>query len=53
VTRTPLATVLMLTLTASAATELSVMLPACMISSYLGVFLSRQLSSKSYFGYKE
>ena len=53
VTRTPLATVLMLTLTASAATELSVMLPACMISSYVGVFLSRQLSSKSYFGYKE
>ena len=53
VTRTPLATVLMLTLTASSTTEMSVMLPACMVSSYLGVFFSRLLSDKSYFGYKE
>jgi H+/Cl- antiporter ClcA len=53
VTRTPLATALILSLTASATTELSVMLPACMVSSYLGVYLSQRLSRKSYFQYNE
>jgi len=52
-TRTPLATALILSLSASATTELSVMLPACLVSSYLGVYLSRQISQKSYFSYNE
>ncbi|KAL7527373.1 hypothetical protein ACHAWF_002154 [Thalassiosira exigua] len=51
VTRTPLATVFILALSATKETELSAMLPACLISSYLGVFTSRKLSSKSYFSY--
>lgn len=53
VTRTPLATALILSLSASRTTELSIMLPACLISSYLGVFSSRKLSKKSYFTYNE
>jgi H+/Cl- antiporter ClcA len=53
VTRTPLATALILSLTSSASTELSVMLPACLVSSYLGVYLSRQFSRNSYFQYHE
>jgi H+/Cl- antiporter ClcA len=53
VTRTPLATVFILTLSASRTTELSVMLPACLVSSYLGVYFSRELSKKSYFSYNE
>mmetsp|Transcript_9474 Transcript_9474/g.10834 ORF Transcript_9474/g.10834 Transcript_9474/m.10834 type:complete len:559 (-) Transcript_9474:198-1874(-) len=51
VTRTPLATVLILSLTASAQTELSVMLPGMILSSYLGVYFSSLLSKKSYFSY--
>ena len=51
VTRTPLATALILSLSASAGSELSLLLPAGLVSSYLGVFLSRQLSSESYFNY--
>lgn len=53
VTRTPLATVLILSLTASAKTELSVMLPGMILSSYLGVYFSRLFSEKSYFAYNE
>mmetsp|Transcript_34959 Transcript_34959/g.73742 ORF Transcript_34959/g.73742 Transcript_34959/m.73742 type:complete len:547 (-) Transcript_34959:71-1711(-) len=53
VTRTPLATVLILSLSASSETDLSVMLPASLVSSYLGVFFSRELSTKSYFSYNE
>lgn len=53
VTRTPLATALILSLTASAKTELSVMLPGMILSSYLGVFFSRMFSKKSYFAYNE
>jgi H+/Cl- antiporter ClcA len=53
VTKTPLATALILSLTASATTELSVLLPACLVSSYLGVYLSRQLSRNSYFQYSD
>jgi len=53
VTRTPLATALILSLTASATTELSVMLPGMILSSYLGVYFSRLFSKKSYFEYNE
>lgn len=53
VTRTPLATALILSLTASANTELSVMLPGMILSSYLGVYFSRVFSKNSYFGYNE
>ena len=51
VTRTPLATVLMLTLSASPDTELSKMLPCVILSSYIGVFCSRYISKESYFAY--
>ena len=51
VTRTPLATAFILSLTASATSPLSVMLPACLVSSYLGVFFARRLTRKSYFHY--
>ena len=53
VTRTPLASALILTLTASAATELSVMLPPCLVASYVGVWTSQLFSGKSYFKYSE
>ncbi len=53
VTRTPLATVLMLTLSASPDTELSKMLPCVILSSYMGVFSSRYLSKESYFAYSK
>jgi len=53
VTRTPLATALILSLTASGSTELSVMLPGMILSSYLGVYFSRVFSKNSYFGYNE
>jgi len=53
VTRTPLATALILSFTASAKTELSVMLPGMILSSYLGVYFSRLFSKKSYFAYNE
>lgn len=51
VTRTPLATALILSFTASANTELSVMLPGMILSSYLGVYFSRVFSKNSYFAY--
>lgn len=51
VTRTPLATVLMLALSASPGTELSKMLPCVILSSYIGVFSSRYISKESYFAY--
>ena len=51
VTRTPLATVFMLALSSSSATELSKMLPAVILSSYIGVWFSRFLSTESYFNY--
>ena len=53
VTRTPLATALILSLTASSATALSVLLPACLVSSYLGVYVSRLISRNSYFQYSK
>jgi len=52
-TRTPLATVFILSLLASSTTELSLIIPAGLISSYMGVFVSRQLSRYSYFSYNE
>ena len=51
VTRKPLATTMILCLSASASSELSVMLPACMVASYTGVWVAQFLSSKSYFKY--
>ncbi|KAL7541827.1 hypothetical protein ACHAXR_011260 [Thalassiosira sp. AJA248-18] len=53
VTRTPLATVLMLALSSSSATEISKMLPSVIVSSYVGVWFSRFLSKESYFAYQE
>ncbi|KAK1740415.1 CLC voltage-gated chloride channel [Skeletonema marinoi] len=53
VTRTPLATVLMLTLSASPGTELSKILPCVILSSYIGVFCSRYISKESYFTYSK
>lgn len=52
-TRTPLASALILALTASPSTELSVILPACLISSYLSIYASKWLSKESYFHYHE
>lgn len=51
VTRTPLATVFMLALSAAPTTALSVMLPPVILSSYIGVWFSRFLSKDSYFDY--
>ena len=53
VTRTPLATALILSLSASAVTELSVMLPACLVASYFAVYISQLLSRNSYFKYSK
>ncbi len=53
VTRTPLATALILSFSASSSTQLSVMLPAMIISSYLGVFISRIISRRTYFTYND
>lgn len=52
-TRTPLASALILSLTASSQTDLSVMLPATLVASYLSVYLSRKFSRKAYFDYDE
>lgn len=52
VTRTPLASALILALT-STGTELSLMLPACLAASYVSVWASEFFSSKSYFAYKD
>lgn len=52
VTRTPLATVFMLGLSATACTQLSVLLPPVIIAAYVGVWASRLLSSKTFFPYK-
>jgi H+/Cl- antiporter ClcA len=52
VTRTPLATVLILILSASASTtNLSAMLPAIILASYVGVWTSQLLSKRTYFQY--
>jgi H+/Cl- antiporter ClcA len=51
VTRTPLATAMILSLSAAASAELSVLFPACLVASYLSVYVSQFLSSASYFQY--
>lgn len=51
VTRTPLATIFMLALSAAPTTPLSTMLPSVILSSYIGVWFSRYLSKDSYFDY--
>ena len=53
VTRTPLASSLILCLTASHNTAMSTMLPASLLASYISVWASQYLSSKSYFQYSE
>jgi len=53
VTRTPLATVFMLALSSSAGTELSKMLPSVILSSCIGVWVSRYISKESYFSYSK
>eukprot|EP00966_Prymnesium_polylepis_P002667 61287-Prymnesium_polylepis.2 len=52
VTCTPLATVFMLGLSASASAQLSVLLPPVIIAAYTGVWLSRMLSKSTFFAYK-
>ncbi|KAL3805918.1 hypothetical protein HJC23_007879 [Cyclotella cryptica] len=52
VTRTPLATVVLLTVSAtSLGTQISIMLPSVIVSSYVGVWFSRFLATGSYFRY--
>jgi H+/Cl- antiporter ClcA len=52
-TRTPLASALILAMTASGSTDLSVLLTPLLISSYLSIYVSNLLSKKSYFHYRE
>ena len=51
VTRTPLATVFMLGLSAAYSAHLSVLLPPVIIASYLGVWVSQLLSKETFFPY--
>ncbi|KAL7484663.1 hypothetical protein ACHAW6_010301 [Cyclotella cf. meneghiniana] len=52
VTRTPLATIILLTVSAtSLGTQISIMLPSVIMSSYIGVWFSRFLTPHSYFCY--
>jgi H+/Cl- antiporter ClcA len=53
ITRTPLATCLILALTASSITPLSVILPGALIASYISVFASEKLSKESFFEYSD
>ena len=53
ITRTPLATVLILALTASSVTPLSVLLPGVIMASYISVWASDRLSSESFFSYSD
>mmetsp|Transcript_10985 Transcript_10985/g.19723 ORF Transcript_10985/g.19723 Transcript_10985/m.19723 type:complete len:206 (+) Transcript_10985:841-1458(+) len=53
ITRTPLATVLILALSSSGMTPLSVLLPGVMMASYVSVWVSDRLSSDSFFSYSE
>jgi len=53
ITRTPLATVLILALSSSGMTPLSVLLPGVMMASYVSVWVSDRLSSESFFSYSE
>ena len=51
ITRTPLATCLILAMTASGITPLSVLLPGVLLASYTSVFVSERLSRASFFEY--
>ena len=51
ITRTPLATCLILAMTASGITPLSVLLPGVLLASYTSVFVSERLSRESFFEY--
>ena len=53
ITRTPLATVLILALTASGTTPLSTLLPGVLMASYVSVWVSERLSSGSFFDYSK
>ncbi|KAL7544815.1 hypothetical protein ACHAWF_008180 [Thalassiosira exigua] len=53
VTRTPLASVLILALAASGTTPLSVLLPGALMASYVSVWVSDLLSSNSFFEYAD
>ena len=53
VTRTPLATVLILALTASATTTPSAVLPGVLLASCVSVWVSELLSSEFFFSYTE
>ena len=53
VTRTPMATVFMLGLSAAASAQLSVLLPPVIIASYVGVWVTRVLFSANFFKYKQ
>jgi H+/Cl- antiporter ClcA len=51
ITRTPMATCLILAMTASGITPLSVLLPGALLASYVSVFVSGKLSKESFFEY--
>ena len=51
VTRTPLATIFMLGLSAAASAHLSVLLPPVIIAAYVGVWTSRLLGEATFFPY--
>ncbi|KAL7542472.1 hypothetical protein ACHAXR_011818 [Thalassiosira sp. AJA248-18] len=53
ITRTPLATVLILALSASGMTQLSVLLPGVLMASYISVWVSEMLSNESFFSYSK
>ncbi|KAL7442620.1 hypothetical protein ACHAXM_011946 [Skeletonema potamos] len=53
ITRTPLASVLILAFTASGITPLSVFLPGALMASYVSVWVSERLSKDSFFSYSE
>ena len=51
ITRTPMATCLILAMSASGITPLSVLLPGALLASYVSVFVSEKLSRDSFFEY--
>jgi len=53
ITRTPLATVLILALTASGLTPLSALLPGVLLASYSSVWISDWLSQNTFYSYSE
>ena len=51
ITRTPLATCLILAMTSSSITPLSIILPGALLASYTSVLVSERLSRESFFDY--